>query len=182
MLAILQGKRPPQPVHPTFTKELWVLMKHCWDSHPHLRPEASEVLQALPTHHVPPVTSVDGSGQLISQGGPWLKPTLLPTSSSNQLSLTKPTALQQLLCLDSSSSLFHTQLGNVLHSETYKQSVLNLQGDDLVLLVDYLDKVCSAHPSLAFYSSQHRLLVVSILLAPVSKNVYRSLEAYVVPG
>ena len=52
-----------------------------------------------------------------------------------------PTALQQLYRLDRSSSGFHYQLSGVLYSEDYKKCVHNLQGDDLVQLVDYLDKV-----------------------------------------
>jgi hypothetical protein len=49
--------------------------------------------------------------------------------------------LQQLQHLGRPSSEFHDQLGNVLYGEEYKQCVPDLQGDDLVWLVDYLDKV-----------------------------------------
>ena len=49
--------------------------------------------------------------------------------------------LQQLDHLDSSSTDFHNQLCNVLHGEEYSRCMTNLQGDDLVRLVDYLDKV-----------------------------------------
>jgi anti-sigma factor ChrR (cupin superfamily) len=47
MFAITQGTRPPRPTHPTFTENLWTLMRRCWDHDPHLRPEVSEVLQLL---------------------------------------------------------------------------------------------------------------------------------------
>lgn len=47
MLAIVRGDRPPRPQHPAFTEHLWTLTRRCWDGDPHLRPEASEVLQAL---------------------------------------------------------------------------------------------------------------------------------------
>ena len=50
-------------------------------------------------------------------------------------------ALQQLHLLDGSVSGFHDQLGNVLYGEEYRQCVPNLRGDDLMWLVDYLDKV-----------------------------------------
>jgi len=53
-----------------------------------------------------------------------------------------PNPLKQLRRLDRSSPKFHDQLSNVLYGEDYKQCVPNLQGDDLVWLVDYLDKVC----------------------------------------
>ena len=62
------------------------------------------------------------------------------------------TALQQLHHLDTASSAFRNQLSNVLSSEEYEQSVQNLEGDNLVSLVDYLDKVrrrvVLAHPPL----------------------------------
>jgi serine/threonine protein kinase len=45
--AIIQGRRPPRPTHPTFTERLWTLMQRCWDQDPHLRPEVSELLQVL---------------------------------------------------------------------------------------------------------------------------------------
>jgi len=50
-------------------------------------------------------------------------------------------ALQQLHRLDRSSSEFHDQLCNVFYGEDYQKCVPNLQGDDLVWLIDYLDKV-----------------------------------------
>ena len=50
--AITQGRRPPQPTHPTFAEHLWTLMQRCWDHDPHLRPEISEVLQVLITPSV----------------------------------------------------------------------------------------------------------------------------------
>ena len=57
------------------------------------------------------------------------------------MSSPNPPALQQLRRLDKSSSEFHDQLSNVLYGEEYQQCVPNIQGDDLVWLVDYLDKV-----------------------------------------
>ena len=50
-------------------------------------------------------------------------------------------ALQQLHLLDRPLSGFHDQLSNVLYGEEYRQCVPNLRGDDLIWLVDYLDKV-----------------------------------------
>jgi hypothetical protein len=49
--------------------------------------------------------------------------------------------LQQLDLLDRSSPNFHDQLSNVLYGQEYQQCTPNLQGEDLVWLVDYLDKV-----------------------------------------
>ena len=47
MSAIISGKRPPRPAHPTFTDGLWTLAQRCWDQKPHLRPQVLEVLQIL---------------------------------------------------------------------------------------------------------------------------------------
>ena len=44
---ITQGERPPRPTHPTLTEDLWILMQRCWNHDPKLRPNASEVLQAV---------------------------------------------------------------------------------------------------------------------------------------
>jgi hypothetical protein len=49
--------------------------------------------------------------------------------------------LNRLRRLDRSSPKFHDQVSNILSGEEYKQWVPNIQGDDLVGLVDYLDKV-----------------------------------------
>ena len=50
---IQQGNRPPRPVHPILTEELWTLMKQCWDHNPDLRPRVSDVLQSLLNLSVP---------------------------------------------------------------------------------------------------------------------------------
>jgi len=115
-LAIVEGKRPQQPTHPTFTEELWALVQRCWDQDPHRRPDVLEVLNVL--------RSSSGSRQF----------------------------LQQLRRLDRSSPGFHDQLTKILYGEDYQQRAPKLQGDDLVWLIDYLDKVCchvtSSHPLL----------------------------------
>ena len=50
-------------------------------------------------------------------------------------------ALQPLRHLNESSPGFHDQLSNILYGKEYEQCVPNLEGNDLVWLVDYLDKV-----------------------------------------
>ena len=56
--------------------------------------------------------------------------------------MTSPNLLQQLHHLDRSSSEFHDQLSNILYGEEYERHMADLKSDDLVSLVDYLDKVC----------------------------------------
>ena len=92
------------------------------------------------------------------------------------------TTLRQLRHLDESSPNFHDQLTSVLSGEEYEQSVPNLRNNDLVFLVDYLDKV-RRHVALpALCLSQYRPLIFSIPQVPDSRNVYASLETYVAPG
>jgi len=57
------------------------------------------------------------------------------------MSSSSPPALQQLHRLDRSSYGFPDQLSGVLHEEEYQRCAPNLQGDELVWLVEYLDKV-----------------------------------------
>ena len=49
--------------------------------------------------------------------------------------------LRQLHRLNGSSPDFHDQLNKIHCGQEYKQCVADLQGDDLIWLVDYLDKV-----------------------------------------
>ena len=49
--------------------------------------------------------------------------------------------LQKLYHLNRSSPDFHDQLCDVLYGEEYRKCAPNLQGEDLVWLVDYLDEV-----------------------------------------
>ena len=65
----------------------------------------------------------------------------LPQSSVFLMSSPSHPVLQQLHHLDRSLSGFQDQLTNVLYGEEYRQCVPNLQGNDLVWLVEYLDKV-----------------------------------------
>ena len=57
------------------------------------------------------------------------------------MSSPNPTALQQLHHLDTSSPAFHDQLGGVFSGEEYRRSVQNIEGNDLVSFVEYLDRV-----------------------------------------
>lgn len=54
MLAIMGGKRPSRPTHPTFTSGLWALMQHCWNQDPHFRPQVSGILKVLSGTEPPP--------------------------------------------------------------------------------------------------------------------------------
>lgn len=47
MLAIMNGKCPPQPTHPALTEQLWTVMWRCWDQNSHSRLEILEVLKVL---------------------------------------------------------------------------------------------------------------------------------------
>lgn len=90
--------------------------------------------------------------------------------------------LQRLSHLDRSSSLLHSELSNILYGEEYKQCVGDLQNDDLLWLVDYLDQVRFFVALLGLYLSQRRLSMFSILMVLLFGNVYANSEKYVVPG
>ena len=71
------------------------------------------------------------------------------------MSLPNSPALEQLRRLDRSSSEFHDQLCNVFYGEEYQKCVPNLEGDDLVWLVDYLDGVRALLPSPTLHHLRH---------------------------
>ncbi|KAF9645415.1 kinase-like protein [Thelephora ganbajun] len=64
----------------------------------------------------------------------------LPQSRRSLMAPPSSPALHRLHHLNASSPDFHDQLCNVLYGQEYQQCVLNLQDDDLVWIVDYLDK------------------------------------------
>ena len=64
--------------------------------------------------------------------------------------------LERLRRLDRSSPGFHDQLSNILYGEDYTRGVPDLQGDDLMWLVDYLDNVRRRVPLLPPSSSHRR--------------------------
>ena len=96
--------------------------------------------------------------------------------------MTSQNLLQQLRDLDESSPEYHDQLSNMIYGEEYKRCVGGLQGDDLVELVDYLDKVRCRVALLRLYLSQRRPSIFSIPPVPVPGNVYANSETYVAPG
>ena len=64
--------------------------------------------------------------------------------------MTSNRLLQALCALDRSSPEFHDQLSNILYGEVYKKYAPRLRDEDLVPLVDYLDKVrCLVSPLLS---------------------------------
>jgi hypothetical protein len=90
--------------------------------------------------------------------------------------------LERLDRLDKSSSNFHDRLCNVLYAREYRQCLLNLQDDDLMWFVEYLDRVRCGIAIPRTSLRQRRLLVSSILLVSHSGSVYENSEAYVAPG
>ena len=96
--------------------------------------------------------------------------------------MTSQNLLQQLRDLDDSSLEYHDQLVNIVYGEEYRQCVGALQGDNLVELVDYLDKVRCRVALLRLYLSKRRPSIFSILQVTVSGNVYLNSETYAAPG
>jgi hypothetical protein len=96
--------------------------------------------------------------------------------------LPTPLVLQQLDRLDRSSPEFQDQLHSILRGEEYVQRVRDLQGDDLVWIVDYLDKVCRRVALPTLRSSRCRLLMASIPPLPLPESASVSSEAYAALG
>ena len=57
------------------------------------------------------------------------------------MSSTHLNPMDQLLQLDAASSEFADQVSNKLYGQEYQQWVEGIQGDDVVQLIDWLDKV-----------------------------------------
>ena len=112
---------------------------------------------------------------------------ILPTChSSPQLGVSSmsspgPPALQRLHHLNRSPSGFHDELSNILYGEEYQKCVPNLQGDDVVWIVEYLAKVryhvVFPHSLLTLF----RLSMILILPVPPFESVYANSEEYAVP-
>jgi len=136
-LTIVNGGRPPRPTHPALTEDVWVLVQHCWNQDPNMRPEAQEVLKVL-----------------------------------HASSVSHP-FLQQLHCLSRFSPGFHDQLTEVLHGKKFQKHAPNLQGDDLVWLIDYLDKVCH---HMVFHPSLPKLAQALNVLGPTSSGFQKCLD------
>ena len=69
-------------------------------------------------------------------------------------------ALDKLYRLDTSSPDFGGQLSGLLYGEEYAHCALNFKGDDLIWLIDYLDKVSlslSRSPFPASHLNKRRL-------------------------
>ena len=92
-------------------------------------------------------------------------------------------SLQQLGQLDRYSSEFSYKLGEILRGEEYIQHVPNLQGDDLMWLVNYLDEACrpAISPPRTFLLFHHRFWLSSILPVLLSGGVVASSKAYAAP-
>ena len=89
--------------------------------------------------------------------------------------------MQQFRPLDMSSPGFPDQISNILSGDEYTRRVGELENDDLVSLVDYLDKARYPPVFLCLCLDRHRLSMFSSLPPPLSENVYTNSEAYVAP-
>jgi len=72
---------------------------------------------------------------------PHLRPEVSEVSKILHSLSVSPLPLQQLHRLDRSLPTFHDQVCNILYEEEYQKCVLDLQGDDSVWLVEYLNEV-----------------------------------------
>ena len=59
--------------------------------------------------------------------------------------MTFPERLQQFDSLDKNSPQFPDQLTSLLYKEGFKEYILKFRDEDVVWLVEYLDRVCLYH-------------------------------------
>ena len=90
--------------------------------------------------------------------------------------------LRPLRRLNRSSPGFCDQLNDILYGEEYKKWIPNIQDDDLVWFVDYLDGVCRCAALPCLRLSHFRLLVASILPVTLYGSVCANSGVFVVPG
>ena len=113
---------------------------------------------------------------------PQLRPEVADVLKVLQSLSVSPPFLQQLRHLDRSWPGFPNQLNDVLCEGEYREYASNLQADDLVWLIEYLDEVrhCVAisHPPLKLVC---RLSMLLTLPAPVSISACASSGAYAEP-
>ena len=126
MIAIISGKRPPRPTHPTLTGRLWELMNRCWDQDQHDRPRMLEVLLALnPLIH-----------EYTRPSGPLLVTADVPTLVSD--------TRQRLENVDSLNEEYRPFLHALLTHQDLKAFVSSLRRDDLQRFIELLDNVGKA--------------------------------------
>ena len=126
MIAIMSGRRPQRPAHPSFTDSLWKLLQKCWDQDRRNRPRMSEVLFALGplTHERTPY-----SGSLLATAG-------VQTLVSD---------IQRLVNFDPSNEEYRSLLYALLSHQGLKQHIANLGKGDLQGFVGLLDEVSKAN-------------------------------------
>jgi hypothetical protein len=91
--------------------------------------------------------------------------------------------LRKLRDLDRSSPHFHEHLNDILRDDEYRNSLSNLQSEDLRWLVEYLDTVSLWVILFRYALTGGRLLWVSpIAQESLSRNRSVNSGGYVVPG
>ena len=80
---------------------------------------------------------------------------------------------------DRTSPNFGDQLNKTLHGREYERCVQDLQRDNLIWLIDYLDDVSlPVSYFLTHRSSRHKLSIVSTLPVPLPGSVYANSGTY----
>ena len=123
MTAIIGGKRPPRPTHPSLTDGLWKLTNRCWDQERRNRPRMLEVLIAL-THLVHEHTRPSGSQPVTAD---------VETLVSD--------IQRQLENLDPSHEEYRRLLYALLNHQDLKPHIDGLRKGDLQGFMELLNKV-----------------------------------------
>ena len=121
MSAIVDGKRPPRPTHPTLTDWLWALTQQCWDQEASRRPRVSEVLQVLHSLSVP----------IFDHESARLTSTLCSGRSAWNRLITSPLTPNQRTSL----------ITEILSDRDEIETINNLCGNDAQSFIDVIDEV-----------------------------------------
>lgn len=142
---VMQGDRPERPggvEGEWFTDVIWALLERCWVYTPQNRPSVDDVLLCLertsrcwiPYPPAPPFATASTTGSFARRHSD--KSTIVRTNWAN--------TIKALLQLDESSPQFPQQLGGVLARSDFNEPIQSLGDNDLMLLVENLDKVLSS--------------------------------------
>lgn len=122
--AIIRGKRPPRPTHPSLTDRLWELVNQCWHQDQDNRPRMLEVLLALnPLIHE--CTRLSGP--------PPVAAGMRPLVSDVQ---------RRLENLNPSNEDYRPLVSALLSHRDLKPHIDSLQKGDLAGFIELLDRVC----------------------------------------
>jgi len=146
LMHVLRGRRPPRPVHPDLTNELWRLIQQCWDQNPYKRPQMSEVSANLcfpqsPLTHLRPGTPNPSNANSHRSIYGRIAQTMMQPLVAPRAQALASDAQRRLEILDPSDEKYRPLLHALLSYQDPKPHSRGLQGSGLQGFVELLDEV-----------------------------------------